>query len=254
MISKIFKHFLIILTFSLPILSFSKPIDDISFMTENYPPYNFKHNNKLQGISVDLLELMFKKLESKKSIKDIRLLPWARSYYNLQNIKNSALFSMTRTKQREHLFKWVGPISPTTISLISKKSHHIKIDSVNDIMKYKIGVVRDDIGEQTLIELGISSKQLDDVGGINALDKLIKMLDKDRFDMLAYEENVRLWKYKKMGLDPKLYEVVYQLKKASLYFAFHKDTSDKLIIQLQNLLDKIKEEGKYQKIIDKYLK
>lgn len=246
-------HILIIIGLTLPRLGFSNTLDDITFMTEIYPPYNFKEKNMIKGISVDVLELMFKKLDSNKTRKDIKILPWARSYFYLQNNKNTALFSMTRTQKRENIFKWVGPITSTTISLIAKKSQHIKITSNKDMLNYKIGAVRDDIGEQLLIDEGILPKQIEDVGGVDALFKLIKMFDRDRFDMLAYEESVTKWEQKRNGFDPDKYEVVFQLKKGFLYFAFHKETPTQLINELQNILNEIKKEGRVQEIVKKYL-
>jgi len=35
------------------------------------------------------------------------------------------VFSTTRTKARENLFKWVGPISTTTVGVIALKSKNI---------------------------------------------------------------------------------------------------------------------------------
>ena len=34
---------------------------------------------------------------------------------------------MARTPEREHLFKWVGPINTLSIGLIAKKSSHVTI-------------------------------------------------------------------------------------------------------------------------------
>jgi len=254
MISTRLKHLLFIFALILPLFSFAKPIDDIIFMSENYPPYNFKKDNKVQGISVDILVLMLKKLKSKQSRKDIRILPWARGYHYLQKKPNTALFSTTRTQQREKLFKWVGPILSTRSALLAKKSLNIKIKSIDDIKQYKIGAVRDDIGEQILLNNGVPSTQIENVGGIDALYKLIKMLHRDRFEILSYEKNVGEREIIKMGFDINQYEVVYQFKKSSLYFAFHKDTSDDLISEFQNTLDEIKEDGQYQQIVNKYFK
>jgi len=57
---------------------------------------------------------------------------------------------------------------------------------------------------------------------------------------------------KKLGLDVNEYEVVYSLSKAKLYYAFHINTSDELISSLQKALDTIKNEGKYQKVLNFY--
>lgn len=236
----------------IPVYSYSQSIDDIYFTTENYPPYNFEENGKLQGISVELLILMLKKLNAKQTIKDIHLKPWARGYNALLKIPNTCLFSTIRTKQRESLFKWVGPITTTSISLIARKDKNIKINSVKDIYNYKIGVVRDDIGEQLLLKAGIPSENLDRISGINVITQSIKKLNKARFDAWAYDHDVALWTIKKFGFDPDDYQIVYSLQKGDLYYAFHKDSSDLLIQKLQKALDELKTEGEYQKILDRY--
>jgi len=250
------KKIFLSLIFNLGLLTtpfiFAQPINDLNFTTENYPPYNFKENKKLQGISIDLLDQIFKNLNSKQSINNIPILPWARAYNYTLNNKNNVLFSMTRTKKREKLFKWVGPITNTRIVLFAKKSKNIKIKSFQDIKKNKIGTVNNDIGEQILHKMKIDQKQIYQVSGINSLERLLLMLQRDRIDLLCYEETVIKWELKKIGLKISDFETVCKIEEAELYYAFHKDTPDEIINKLQNTLDKIKDNGKYQIIIDKY--
>jgi len=221
-------------------------------MTENYPPYNFTQEGKVQGIAVDLMLLMLKRLNTTHTRSDIRILPWARAYKDLLEDTNTSLFSMTRTQKREKLFKWVGPISQTSISLIARKDNNILLRSTKEIQNYKIGVVRKDIGEQLLYTLGIKEKQIESTGGIDALHKLIKMLNRNRFDLLSYESEVVNWEMKKLGFELKDYEVVFNLSQAELFFAFHKETPDDIITLLQEALDDLKKEKIYETIIQKY--
>jgi polar amino acid transport system substrate-binding protein len=244
----------LILSFSTPTINFGQSVNDISLMTENYPPFNFIDNGKLQGISVDLMVSMLKKLNSEQSRDSIRLLPWARGYQNLLKKKNTCLFATTRTEEREKLFKWVGPISSTRISLIARKNKNVKIDSAKDISKYKIGVVRDDIGEQLLVSAGIELKKLDRIGGVNATLLSIKKLNADRIEVWSYEENVGKWEIKKYGFDLNEYEIVYTLKEGELYYAFHIDTPNSLIKGFQFGLDELKKDGTHKRILNKYLK
>ena len=235
-------------------LTWANPIDDITFITENYPPYNFKDKENVKGIAPDILVLLFEKVGSKKTRKNIKVLPWARGYRYVQEVENTALFSTVRTQKRENLFKWVGPIATSTNSLIALKKNNIKIESINDLNEYKIGVVRDDIGEQLLLQLGIKPRQIESTGGVDAIYKLIKMLNRNRFDIWSYEQSVAQWELKKNDYALNKYEVIYKLKTSELYFAFHKNTPEEVINQLQNALDELKKEGKYQLILDKYLK
>ncbi len=229
-------------------------IDEISFVTEHYPPYNFIKNERLQGISVDLLTLMFERSGSSQSRDDIKLLPWARGYYYALNAKNYSLFSTTRTTERENKFKWVGPITSTTISLSAKKERGIIINTIDDAKQYTIGSVIEGVGEQLLIKEGININKLIRNGGVDVLFNSIRMLNSGMIDIFAYEENVFRWEIKERGFIPDLYETVFVLKKGYIYYAFNKETPDSVIIQLQNALDELKKDGTHQKILDNYIK
>lgn len=232
----------------------SQSVDDIMMMTENYPPYNFSQDNKLQGISVDLMEAMLKKTGSAKTRKDMHLLPWARGYYYLQNENSNCLFATTRTEEREKLFRWVGPICDTTIVLTSRKDRKVFIKTADDLKKYRIGAVIKDIGEQLLLEAGLTAKEIDTTGGSKAIFKSIKKMNIDRMDAFAYEENVIKWELKRQGFDINQYETVYVLQTGELYYAFHKDTPDDIVNAFQHALNELKREGEYLKIKNAYLK
>lgn len=250
------RHFISysIIFFCLPISAYThaQSINDINFITENYPPYNFEDNGKLQGISIDLLLLMLNKLNAKQTLADIQLKPWARGYNDLFVVANTCLFSTVRTEEREKLFQWVGPISATSISLIARKDRRIKITSEQDIFNYKIGVVRDDVGEQLLLKAGTDSANLDPIGGVNVIVQSIKKLDRGRFDLLAYDDEAAFRTIKKQGFGVNNYEIVYTLKKGELYYACNKSVSGLLIKNMQKALDELKTEGIYQQILDNY--
>lgn len=231
---------------------FAQSVDELMLMTESFPPLNFEQDGQLQGITVDIMELMLKKLNSKLTRDDIRLLPWARAYKYVKTKENTCLFAMLRTKARENLFKWVGPFIPIRIVLIAPKHKNIKINSFQDLKKYRIGTVIDDIGEQLLVAQGFEKGEL-----IAVSDPALsaKQLERGRIDMWAYGEISAKWLLKQEGFALAEYETVYVLNDiGEAYFAFHKETSDALIQQFQKAFDELKAQGEIQKIMDKYLK
>ncbi len=243
----------LLICLALPITLTAQSADDIKFATEIYPPFNFEQDGQLQGISVDLLVAMLAKINSSQTRADIQLWPWARGYQAALHNADACIFACTRTAEREDKFKWVGPIAPTTVALTARKDSNIKIDSLNDVKQYKVGVVIDDVGQQLLKDAGLK-QSLQPLGGKNAIIKSIQKLDIKRIDLLAYEENVVKWEVKNNNLNPADYETVYVLKEGELYYAFNKDADSALIAQLQKALDEIKASGQYQQIVDKYLK
>lgn len=231
----------------------AQTIDDLNFLTEQYPPYNFHKAGEVRGIAADLLLLMLEHTQSQQTRTDIQLGPWARGYRTVLKRPNTCLFSMTRTDEREPLFKWVGPIIPTRVSLIAKKSRAITIKTIEDLVPYTIGVVIDDIGEQLLQETGMSLT-VETLAGVDVTLRSLKKLQAGRIDLWAYEEYVVKHAMKSYGFDPDEYEAVYTLAEKELYYACHKETPDTVIHQLQQALDYFKARGEYQKIVDTYLK
>jgi polar amino acid transport system substrate-binding protein len=233
-------------------ISQAQNIDELYLMSEEFPPYNYKENGEIKGTSIDLMDQILRKLHSKQNKNNIHILPWARAYNYLLKKENTVLFVMTRTQNREKLFKWVGPISTARNVLIARKARHIKISSAEDIKKYAVGAVRNDAGAQLLIsEAGIPEKK---IYLVPSAIQSIKMLNLDRIDLFAFDENVTVWLIKKNHLNPEDYETVFILQKGFHYFAFHRNTSDLIIENFQKTLDEIKLQGDYDKILDRYLK
>ncbi|MGL1864190.1 MAG: transporter substrate-binding domain-containing protein [Pseudodesulfovibrio sp.] len=225
--------------------------NDLTYMTEQYPPFNYEEGGELKGLAVDLLDAVLKEMGSSKSKSDFNLLPWAQGYKRVQSETNTCLFSMTMTDARKPLFKWVGPVISTKIAIIAKKGSGVKINSAADLGKYKYGVIRDDVAQQLLMDVGIGADNMD-ITSKN--ESNIKKLDKGRIDAWGYEESSAKFQLKLAGLNPDDFETVYILKDGTLQFAFSKDVPDALIADFQKALDAVKAKGVQQQIVDKYLK
>ena len=99
----------------------AQTVDDLIFVTEEYPPFNFTADGKRQGIATDTLVEMLKLAGSNQTRADIAFLPWARAYNLAVNKQNVLLYSTTRTEAREKLFKWVGPILKSSLFSLPEK-------------------------------------------------------------------------------------------------------------------------------------
>lgn len=240
----------VLLFITTSVLVFSGSIDNITFITEQYPPFNYIENGKVTGLSVEIIDAIFKKTGANKSVDDINLYPWARGYNDVLNKSGTSLFVITKTEEREPLFKWIGPIADTRIVLIAKKNRYIKICSYDDLSKYKIGVIREDVGYQLLKGYGVP----DNVFNITSetLSNIL-MLENDRIDMIAYEETVIFRELENAGIDPSCFTSVYTLTEAELYYAFNKKTDDAVIRQIQTAFDELVKDGICDTIKSKYL-
>ena len=59
----------------MPSVGIADDIGPLRFFTENYAPFNFEKNGKLQGISTRLLIKMFRQANSSKTLDDINVVP-----------------------------------------------------------------------------------------------------------------------------------------------------------------------------------
>ena len=161
---------------------------------------------------------------------------------------------MSRTKERENLFKWVGPINVSPIGIIAKKEKNYRFNSISDINSLlghkRLGAVREDSGSHYFLE-GEGDKKL--LFPVWEGDLLVKMLKADRVDAIAYSYGVARYLMKKNNIDTSKYELVYELKPAAQgWYAFHKDTNIATLDRLQNVFDQLTEDGTIHQIHESY--
>ncbi len=233
----------------------STELKQLTFYTANYPPANFEQNGEVKGYAVDLLLAAAQQVGTPLNKQQIVLQPWARSYREAVTNPNAILFATTRTAHRESLFRWIGPIHDIKVVVLARKDANIKIKKPIDMAKYRIGVIRDDVGEQSLLALGLPRESLQEA---NSIKILAQQLHKNRIDLLAYDESVALWWANQVGLNPNDFEPIYTLKTGELYYAANKKMSLEVINKLQRGLDELKSQqvepgvSLYQHIIDRY--
>ncbi|RPI73592.1 MAG: hypothetical protein EHM45_20600 [Desulfobacteraceae bacterium] len=239
--------FLFLIFLSLAAAAYAVGPQDLVYMTEEYAPYNYTENGEAKGISVEVLKLVWKEMNC--APQEVKFYPWARSYNMVQTNKNHVLFAMSRTAAREEMFKWVGPLYVSKFYLYGLASKNIKLDTITDANKYKVGAIREDVAEQLLKAKGVTI-----ANNAAEMDINMKMLEAGRLDLVAYSED-GFQKYlldKKM--DPAQFKSCFSIGEQGSYYAFQKDTPDALIKSFQDAFDKVKTAGKLTEIIKKHTK
>ncbi len=226
--------------FVLTVTSFAaaQNFDNLKIFTEEYPPYNYMEGGKVSGIATEVVVEILDRLGSKLGREDIQLVPWARAYSEVLNSRNAVIYSIVRSKERENLFKWVCPVDCCTIGVIARKREHVVIKKPEDFEKYRIGVVREDIGHQMMKKL-VEEKDLDIA---NSSESNLRKLKEGRIDLFVYDVRVIDHILSRLELDPEMYEIVYEIDSLSLCIAFNKDADDTLVQAFQEALDQILKE------------
>lgn len=242
----------VVFLFFFPSAIYANTVPTFCIVTEEWEPYNFKKDGVVKGISADMLVLILDRVGSSQGRKDIRIYPWVRAYKMSQQNANTLLFTTTRTRKREKIFKWVGPIFEIEYYIYALKSRNIKIHSYEDLRKYKIGTLRGDVVEDLLAEN--AGMKISDFDQVSENIQNTRKLAVGRVDLVAQSRDTTIYTCKEAGLNPDAFEPVFMLDKKSMYYAFHKETPDSVVTMFQAAFNDIKDEGKLAEVFKNYKK
>jgi len=239
------KNFLLLIA-SLILLS-APPLlsTELTVLTENLPNLNYLKNGELVGLSVDIVREIQKRVGSHEQI---RVYPWARAYSLALKEENVVLFSITLTKARKDLFKWICPLVTKRDILVAKKDSGIAINNLEDAKNVqRIGTIRDDSKEHLLKSLGFTNLE-----SVSNEQKNVKKLMLGRIDLWVNKQPGLKTVCDLAGVDYNQLEEVFHLQKRDLCIAFSKNTSDSIVLRWQNAFNEMEVDGSIQEIRTKW--
>ena len=223
--------------------------ESLIYLTEKYPPHNYMENGRLKGVSIAILQLLWKKLNVPDKTSSVEMVPWARGMSMIKHKPNIVLFGMGYSEERAAQFHWVGPYYSHPLSLIGKKSAHHIIKTLKEAEKLTVGAVRDDIGDSILLKMGFPQPSLE---LSNNQESLFLKLKNGRIDLASYSNDAAIEGMKKAGLNPDEYEMVYEIKRLKGGFGFSKQVPQHIIDDFQHALEDLVKNGAIKKILLKY--
>lgn len=223
--------------------------DKLYFYTENFPPYNmsasgraFEHKGEdIDGLCTEMVKAIMAQTDLDYIIK---LRNWDYGYNRVLEKPNHGIFCTTYTEDRAPLFKWVGPLTHNLWTVFAPAGTDIKIDKLEDAKGMTIGGYRGDVMTQYLLKRGYTVSQLDS-DDLNPKRLELGQIDLWIADRLAgpyfaSQQDVE-------GLVP-----VYSFNKTDLYLAINPATPDAVVNEIKAGLQKIRDNGMYEAIEDKY--
>jgi len=222
--------------------------NDIRVVTEEWPPYNYTVDGKLQGVSTEVVEAVL--IKSGLSY-DVKVYPWARAYQYAQQNPNVLIYTISRTKEREKLFTWVGPIVPRTISLFKLKTNSLEFSSLDDIEKYRVGLIRNEPTHELIKNKGLGNR----LEILKSHTQKLKMLLHGRVDLITGNELALAYQLKKLHRSFNDLENVHLLDdKGGYYMGLSKNSTVQVYDKIQAALNVLKNSGEIDRIIDSYTK
>ncbi|RSM32487.1 amino acid ABC transporter substrate-binding protein [Aeromonas salmonicida] len=215
----------------------------LNVMTEDYPPFNMQgEGGKIVGLSTEVVEELLKRAGVEYKLS---MMPWKRAYEDTLSTPNNALYSTTRTPEREALFKWVGPLVNNNWVFFANPGSNVTIASLEDAKQYSVGGYNGDAAAEFLKAQGFDKLQLAANDTAN-----VKKLAAGRIDLWATGEYLAPYlANQEKTTNPK---PVFVFKETQMSLAFNKETPDDLINKLNEILAAMKADGTIEKINAKY--
>ena len=219
--------------------------------TENLAPLNYEDETAgtPRGFSVELLRLMATEVGLPL---DIEVRPWQRAVQAIPQTPNSLLFSLTRTPEREPQYQWIGPISPRRILVYRLASRNdIQLHSLQQLRGLKLGIVRDSAAAKQLLAEGLRPEE--DIEWARDDATNIRKLLAGRMELLVMLDWAAAWHLRQMQLPyTTLTPVIPQDVGKAYWYGMPADTDPALVRRLQAALDKLKRDGRYEQLRQRY--
>ncbi|MDR0279594.1 MAG: transporter substrate-binding domain-containing protein [Paucimonas sp.] len=238
------------LLFLLSLTTAAQASEPVVLVTENFPPYNMSSDGKsfarepeIQGIAADLVREMFRRADVPYSMT-LRF-PWTRVYQQAKDTPNHGVFVLAREPDREHLFKWVGPLGPDDWVLLARAGSTLQLDSLEQAKGLRVGAYKGDAIAESLQKSG--------------LKPVLVLRDQDNAKKLSTGE-IDLWatgdpagRYLARQIGMTAFKTVLRFNGTQLYLALNKSVPDELVKKLQDNLDQMREDGFVDATFARYL-
>ncbi|MBG0789089.1 MAG: ABC transporter substrate-binding protein [Desulfovibrionaceae bacterium] len=223
------------------VLASTAHADDFTVLAAPYPPYSESKGLKVCGTSISALNVIMEMCGNPLSDRAFKLTPWAYAYENAARFPGRIVVNARRTSVTEPLYKWVGPVVNSRIVLYGRKQDGQDIRLKSDLKQYRIATVRWSSAEGILLDNGFSKAEL-----LRAATHVrpLRMLDQGEIDLFATDERCAAVQFAGLGMNPGDYVIRHVFKEEPLYFAFSRDTDDRLIGRLNKALSDLKAAGR----------
>ena len=229
---------------------FSHEITEI--VTEHFPPYQIQKGDGVEGISIDIVNKLHKRLHIEKPIN---VYPWARAYKIALSKPNTLIFSMTYTQQRRGLFQWIGflpildEISFWTLNSV-KREGPLNWANVQGLTS---AIPRQDSNLPLLLSKGLIINS--NLYLVNSFEQAIDMLVKERVDYIVAGKSSLRYQILTLGYSLAEFNVepTRTLTKQRLGFAFNLESEQALVEKYRVAFKAMEKDGSLNDIMTKWL-
>jgi len=222
----------------------------LELVTFEYPPYEYTKNRKVEGIAVDIIKLIFKKMNQPINIE---ILPWPKAISYIKNGKKDAIFTAFKNQRREKFADYSQALIPQVVSLFVKKDSSVSYNgNLYKLSKYSLGVVKK-VSYGKLLDNAISTNAFRRVDIVNDGAYNFRRLLNGRVDIVASNRDGALHILNQMDKVDEIVELSPKLQMVPSYMAFSKKRNlTHIRDKFDSILKRIKKDGTYSEILNYY--
>jgi len=227
--------------------------------TNTFAPFGFKKNGKMQGIEVELMQEVARRLGIEIQIN---LFKWATLLESMRFGTLDCMFAAFKTEDREKFMHYTNvPVHISSLVFYVHKDKPMPFKGdINDLKNKRIGIVQG-FKNPYIFEKG-ERRQLYQVFRLRDLEINFKILQKHCIDAILVNRHVGEYTLGQLNME-KIYPLPVPLTATPAYITFSKfvETTDKALVkdlgylvpQFDAVLFEIFTDGTYQRIFNKYM-
>lgn len=215
----------------------------VTIVTEFSPPHQTRINDTVSGYSTNIVRML---LAEAKINSTISIYPWARAYKMATYQKNTLIYSLARTPEREPLFHWIAPVAHFKLGFVKlTQRDDILINNTQHAKQYKIAVQRNDLAYMVLNKHGFDLLLTSDI------QKSYHLLLAGKVDLIIDDANYMAAMSEYLAINSEQLSFVYAIDELMVdgYLAANLDTDPDILNVLSTAFLKIKDTEKYNNLM-----
>ncbi len=249
---KFFSIRLLILTVTIGLLSRFTFANPIEFATFEQPPVIYHQDGQLNGIAVDIVKAVFKKIGKPVNFTTY---PFSRALKMVQENKADAIFAIVKNKSRAEdlIFSNQILLSQDAILLVNHDSDIHYNGKLASLSNFRFATLRSaTYGKQW--QNAVANKVINQVVELTSFRQSLLMLEKNRVDIVIGSHITLSQEIKNLNHQHKYRVLPPPLESVPTYIAFAKTEQNyKLSAQFDQAIEALKQNGQYQQIIQVHL-
>ncbi|WP_260258448.1 substrate-binding periplasmic protein [Vibrio intestinalis] len=224
----------------------------LDLYTQEFPPLQVKVDGQAEGYTIKFVQAVIEDAAKTlpMEVNSLRFAPWKRAIKNTQQLENVLLFSISRTPEREALYQWIGAVSPYEVAVYRKsEGPKVSVTSLSELSEYRFAAQTASSFEELIKSEGFSH-----IIPVNKGKEAIKLLKMDRADFAPMVTASFPYRMEQYGYNPSEFVEVAKVDKLcqQLWLVTGHNTSKEVVEALNASLNKLKNQGLLQQLIDDY--